>query len=434
MLHFSKIIKAFILIYLVLINFKAFADIANDPLPEPLTLEYALQLADSPHPDILIAENYLSFAKDSTKLAESEIGFNVGIDARARIIEPPDVLADYGREDHQAKLFVSKSIYDFGRTSYNVSSKIQNEEIAKLGLEQVKQQRRIDIMQAFFDVLRADLLFARDNEAMAIAFIQFDRAKERQSLGQLSEIDVLEKRNQYLSVREDRYKSEARQRVTRMKMSVLLNKPNQVVSKYLPPKLEYQKYKIVDLDVLKNSALENNSTLRMLRKELQQHQSELKSIRANKLPTITAEAETAVYSRDIGSNDAWRIGVTMSAPLYQGGKVTQLVALKQREIERVNLLIYKKEQEIKQEVLDLWLSLDALAAQLAASKSGSDYRELYLDKARSIYEMEVKTDLGDAMVKLTEAQMFQAETEFEIALVWEKLHQLTQMTLKEMRQ
>ena len=53
------------------------------------------------------------------------------------------------------------------------------------------------------------------------------------------------------------------------------------------------------------------------------------------------------------------------------------------------------------------------------------HRDLYLDRSRAIYEMEVKTDLGDAMVRLSEAQLADARNRFARALAWERLKVLT---------
>ena len=52
-------------------------------------------------------------------------------------------------------------------------------DVAWFGLLSSTDAQRLEIMQRFFDVLLADLSFARDNEAMAVAFIQFDRAEAR---------------------------------------------------------------------------------------------------------------------------------------------------------------------------------------------------------------------------------------------------------------
>ena len=47
-------------------------------------------------------------------------------------------------------------------------------------------------MRSFFDVILADLQYARDNEAMAGAYIDADRARDRHELKRLSDVDLLQ--------------------------------------------------------------------------------------------------------------------------------------------------------------------------------------------------------------------------------------------------
>ena len=58
-------------------------------------------------------------------------------------------------------------------------------------------------------------------------------------------------------------------------------------------------------------------------------------------------------------------------------------------------------------------------------RAQKDYRELDLDRSRALYELEVKTNLGDAMVEYTGAEREMVMTEFRIALAWEQIDNLT---------
>ena len=55
----------------------------------------------------------------------------------------------------------------------------------------------------------------------------------------------------------------------------------------------------------------------------------------------------------------------------------------------------------------------------------TDYREIYLDRSRALYELEVSTDLGDAMVRVTETEREKLATDYAIVLAWEKMDLLT---------
>ena len=412
----------------------AYAESDTPVLPDPLTLESALTFQSLPHPSIAIKERVLAQTKESLGLVESDTDIDIRAKAEARYIEPPEPLQDLGHEDHRVTITAQKTLYDFGRTSHISNSAQQDISIAELELSKSLQLHRLERMQAFFNVILADLGYNYDNEAMAIYFIQYDRAKERFELGQLSEIDVLQKQSEYMEVRRNRFQSEAKQRSTRVAMSEILNTPSQVISRFIPPKLNYAEYKVKDVDLLEAQALNNNFDLKILKKKRDKARALVHSLRANKRPVITAKAEAGVYSREIGSNDAWRLGVGVEIPLYQGSRVSKAVAVQNEFIQQINLQIQQKELQLKKEILSLWLDIDVLIKQRESTEVAVDYRELYLDRARSLYEMEVKTDLGDSMIALTSAARYQAETEFELAMKWEKLSYLTQMKLEDMSQ
>ena len=401
-------------------------------LPDPLTLEYALALAEKNKPVMTLAENNIAASRLQTQIQQSNMGASLSLKARARWIESPAALAHLGREDHAAKIVLNKPLYDFGRTSNRVQAGSKVEELNTLQLQQNMQTLRLQVMRAFFDVLLADLSYARANEAMAMGYIYYDRAKERQSVGQRSELDVLEKDSDYQASRQVRYESESQQRLTRNYLSLLLDRPGNLPSKLIMPKLEYHKKKIKPVENLQEQALKNNLTLAMLHQEISALSLQMKSIRAQRMPVLSAELETGVYEREIGSNDRWRAGVVFDMPLYQGGKVSAETALKKTEIDNLQIRVYQEEQLIKQQVLEHWLTLSDLSIQAVASNTLYDYREYYLDRARALYEMEVKSDLGDSMVELSAASFKVAEAQFEIAMRWEMLAQITQMSIEEM--
>lgn len=430
----SHILHVSLRFFLISVTTTGLAEVKNPPLPDPITLKSALSLLDEPHPSIEIKEHSLNQAELEKELVESNTDFDLRLDTQARYIDPPKIMRPYGREDHRAVIEAQKVLYDFGRTESSVSAANKNVQIAQLTLSKAKQLRKIDIMQGFFAVVLADLQYEYDNESMAIYYVTYDRAKQKQKLGQLSDIEVLRDQSEYMEVRRNRFRSEAAQRIRRVEFSILLNRPEQIISHFIQPKLDYAKYQLIDAEKLQTQAVANNLDLKILRKKRQQLKEEIQSIHAKRYPILTATAEAGLYSRGIGNNDAWRLGVGLEVPIYQGDRVSKAEAIKNEMVSQLNLEIYSKEQEIKSEVLSLVMDIGALKKQLESARVGMDYRDVGLDKARSLYQMEFKTDLGDSMVAMTGATKYQTETEFDIALKWEQLRYLTQMQLENMHQ
>ncbi|MEF3193885.1 MAG: transporter, partial [Halothiobacillaceae bacterium] len=73
---------------------------------------------------------------------------------------------------------------------------------------------------------------------------------------------------------------------------------------------------------------------------------------------------------------------------------------------------------------ELALDIDVLRKAAAGDKVREDYRELYLDRSRALYEMEVSTDLGDSMVQMSDARLRSMRTLFALSLAWAELDAL----------
>ena len=152
------------------------------PLPSPLSLEQALLIADEAHPERLLADAALEQARARYQQAGSIDDFELGLTAELRAVEPSDISIFQSHNDSLARINLSKQLYDFGRTAHAEAAAEAALSSREWQLLEVRQQRRLKVMEHFFNVLLADLQFARDNEELAIAFIRYDRAVNRQEL------------------------------------------------------------------------------------------------------------------------------------------------------------------------------------------------------------------------------------------------------------
>jgi outer membrane protein TolC len=354
--------------------------------------------------------------------SEAQDDLSISLEARARWVQPPSAYSDESIDDHKGSLFVRKSLYDFGRTGSLQQAARSEAQAMAIHYQSQRDQHRIDIMRAFFDVLLADQENFRDNEAMAIAFITLDRVRNRQELGQSSDIEVLEQESHYQSVRYRVLNSESRQRITRSHLANLLNRPGDLPADLVPPNLNQDNRTLPEYEQLLELAMQHNPTLHTLQLELQAAQDRVSSARSEKLPYLDGELEASTYSRELGSSDTWRAGVTLSIPIYNGGRVESAVAVAQAEVMRLRGELTRARQELRQALLQSWFELQRLQRQREQAQSELDYRELYLDRSRANYEMEVKADLGDAMVRLSDAQLALIKNDFDTALAWEHLH------------
>ena len=397
---------------------------AEPALPEPLTLEFALSLADEANPSVLRAEAGLAAALAGIDEQAGQSGINLGIDASARWLEPPTPLSALGNEDHRARLYARKRLYDFGRTPHLTTAARALAEAQRQLVLDTRTQRRLEIMERYFDVLLADLEFAHHNENMATAFIRYDRLRERKEAGQTSEFDVAQARSESQHVRAQRYAAQYDQRATRASLAIALNRPGLLSQKLLTPKASSVPGNVPDVEELQRQAQVYNPLLAALRAQLQSAQERRSATRAQYFPTLDAEAEIAKYSRDIGGNDHWRAALNLNIPLYQGGRVGAQVDGANAEVRRAEAELMARERAVAEAVLEAWMDLNKVKYQRDDTKAMLEYRGIYLDRSRTLYEQEVRADLGDAMVELTAAEFRKAQTEYRATLLWARLQAL----------
>jgi hypothetical protein len=215
-----------------------------------------------------------------------------------------------------------------------------------------EQQAQLLVLHRFFDVALADKAAARDNEAMAIAFIDFDRASTRMELGQTSELEVAELETEYQKVRTATFSSQAMQRNARSLLAIAMNRPGAFV----------EEVRLPDISALMNWEKPANE------------QEFYETIQSNNAVMRTLGNELGEGYRQIASS------------------------------------------YLRHATLELLLSIDLHQAKRQQADVLRHYRDLNLDRNRTLYEFEVKADLGDAMTMQTAARVEQMKADFNLVI------------------
>lgn len=395
-----------------------------EPLPQPLTLDHALSLSSTSDPLLQQQEAIHRRSLADRALIESEQGVDLRLKARLRWVGPSATAPDPGPDDHQIGLLATKQLYDFGRNKARVSAAGAESRSAHWLYLRAAEQRRITIMARYFDVILADMTYARDTEAMSVAYIAKDKLSNRYELGQASDLDLAKTEAAYQLSRHRQAVSSSRQRASRSLLAMAINRPTELPPEVSRPVLASLTRQLPEYEPLLERGIANNPLVLARRESVLAAEQRVAAARARRGPVIAGEMAASEYSRDKGSNDQWLAGLNMELPLYNGGAVSAAVARQQALYFQAQGQLQEAEQSVRQAILDEWLELTDLRVKLDQVRSGEDYRALYLDRSRANYEMEVQTDLGDAMVQLSNAELERLSTEFGIALAWARLDAL----------
>jgi len=390
---------------------------------ERLTLDEALAAVAAAHPDRRMAESDLALSRADRDQAGSRQDFSLFLDGSLRTGRRPD--GDW-EPDNIGRIVARKPLLDFGRTGQAVAAADQEIAARQADLLNIESLRRIDIMARYFDVLLADQQYVADNEFMTVAYLDWDKARERFELGIGNRPDLLRLEAFYQDWRERRNASLQRMRSARQKLAHAMYRPGKLPTALAEPVLEGNARPVPDYDSLLSWVMQKNPRVQALQAQLAATDSRLAAIRAERNPTLDAEVIGGGYSRESTTRDDLSAGLVFNIPLYQGGRVDARVARELAQKERRAAELEKLKLDLSDTLLATLQEIDWLRGSgRAAADKQVEYRDWVLERARAEYELELKTNLGSSMAETQAAQLRRKQVEFRLALALARLEALS---------
>ena len=389
-----------------------------------LTLEAALATAESAHPDLLLAQAERDSALADQHIANSQQDTSVDFEGILRSGRPTLGGQDFA-SDNSVRLTARKTLYDFGRSS-NAELAAQYELNAReADLTTALDNRRLEIMARYFDVLLADMQYTVDNELMSVYYVNFDQGKDRLAQGQISSVELAELESNYRDTLVKRNASAQRQRITRALLANAMNRPGDLPGELEDPELPGNQRTLPDYEALLPILLDNNPRLHAQQDMLAASQKRLESLRAETSPTLDAEIQAADYSRPSTTRDNLSAGVILSWPLYQGGRADSRVAREIARFDKLQASTEKLKMDLTQALLETCLDIAQLQSTArGAAQKYTEYRDLQLERSRGLYELELKSNLGTSMVETSDAKLRARRNEYQLALSFARLEAL----------
>ncbi len=392
-------------------------------MAEPLTLEEALASVVIAHPDRRVAESDLALARADREQASSRQDFSLFIDGSLRTGRRPD---DDWKPDNIGRIVARKPLLDFGRSSQAIDAADQEIAARQAALFNIENLRRIDIMTRYFDVLLADMQYAADNEFLAVSYVEWDKAKSRFELGQISKPDLLRLDATFQDVRERRNAGLQRARMTRQKLANAMNQPGKLPTELADPALKDNARPVPDYDVLLPWVMAKNLRVQTLQAQIAASDARVAAIRADRNPTLDAEVVGGAYSRESVTRDQVSAGLVFSIPLYQGARVDARVARELAQKERIAAELEKLKFDLSDTLLATLQEIELLrGSSRGAADKQMEYRDSALERARAEYELELKTNLGASMAEIQIAQLRRKQIEYRLALALARLDALS---------
>jgi outer membrane protein TolC len=396
--------------------------VTGGPLPEPLTLEAALDTAANPiHFELLAVDQRLEVVKAEMGIEQGNNDFSLDLTGRIREVGLSDEAFEGDEsDDSAASLILSKPLYDFG-----LQDSLKNKlELQLKALEYQKrlviERRRLQIMEKYFAVLNADNNFITENEALAIGFIRYDNALQDQELDLVPEIEVLRLQSAYEVTRQRRSLAAQQQRLTRAILAEAMGYPDQLPSDLEIPVIDTDRGLPEDLATLVDRALQFSLEAQVVQANTQAAQAGIGIAAATDNPSLGLELEASSYQRESRLRDDWRASLYIEIPLYSSSPAEKINLAKAH----YNQALANQQQlqsHLRLEVLKLWQHIQQLRLELLGKAVEQDYRDKYLDRSRAEYELEFKTDLGDSMVLYSRSNTERLQSLYAFELAYQRL-------------
>jgi outer membrane protein TolC len=396
---------------------------------ERITLDEALAAVSAAHPDRRVAESELALSRADRDLAASRQDFSLFLDGALRTGLRPSDVGPYSGEwksDNIGRIVARKPLLDFGRSSQAIAAADQEIAARQAALFNVESLRRIDIMARYFDVLLADQQYIVDNEFMTVAYLDWDKARERFELGIGSRPDLLRLDAFYQDWRERRNASLQRMRSVRQKLAHAMFRPGKLPTELDEPVLKDNARPVPEYESLLAWVMEKNPRVLALRSQAAAADARLAAVRAERNPMLDVEVIGGGYSRESATRDDLSAGLVFNIPLYQGGRVDALMARERAQKERSAAELDKLRLELADTLLATLQEIEWLrGSSRPAAERQIEYRDWALERARAEYELELKTNLGSSMAETQAAQLRRKQVEYRLALALARLEALS---------
>jgi outer membrane protein TolC len=396
-----------------------------EQLPEPLTLDAALNSARNPaHFELLEIDQRLQALSAELGIEQGNNDFRLDLTGRIRQVGLNDTADELDIDDDggdsAASLILSKPIYDFGLQDSLESSMGLQHHALELQKQLLIERRRLAIMEKYFAVLNADNQFLSENEALAMGFIHYDNAVQDHEIGLVAEIEVLRLQSEYEIIRQKRHLATQRQRLTRNILAEAMGYPGQLASDLEIPTIDTGRHIPDDIEILVTRAEQFSLEARVAMANTRAAQAAIKIADSADGPTLDLELEVSTYERETRTRDDWRAGLYIEIPLYAGSspaKVNLATAKYRQALAQQQQL----QSHLRLEVLRLWQQLKQLQLENQGQAIEQDYRDRYLDRSRAEYELEFKSDLGDSMVLYSRSNSERLQVLYAFELAYQRL-------------
>ncbi|GAB4273631.1 MAG: hypothetical protein Kow0092_28960 [Deferrisomatales bacterium] len=389
--------------------------------PTRLTLTAALEEALAHNFDVLRAQEKLAQLEGRVQEVKSRVYPQLGLESSYRRVYdesildtlegfiPPEV-----RPNYSLRATANQLLFSWGKVSTAIEIARDSLTQGELELDSARRQVKLDVHEAFYDLLLARRLVEVAEQTLAQRERQLDVARKRFEAGVVNEFEVIRARVDVANATTPVIQARNRVRQARDRLNNLLARPQ---GSPLEPegRLEYRPLEALTLDEVVDRAVRRRPELSALRVGREIARKNLKIARAEDKLEVNLTAEygySAEKFEDLNANrERWVAAVVMSLPLFDGWRTRGRVAQASSQVRDAEIAVRQLAEAV---ALEAKAALDGLREAeeiIRATRLTTGQAEKALELAEASYQYGVATflDVTDAQLGLAVAQRDHAQ-------------------------
>jgi outer membrane protein TolC len=372
--------------------------------PVELTLNESVNLALENNPQVKLAMLDEMRAEASLDEAEANRGFTLGYNYSMVRAKHEGFSAS---NDFSNSLALSLPLYTGGRLENAIDAAEIALESAKLGIDDTRQQLRMDTTNSYYSILQAQNQVTIYQQTVESLEEHLRNVKAQYHVGTVAKSDVLRSEVELADAQQVLIKAENARELSVSSFNNVVGLPLDTDVR-VTEELGYEKYDLVLADCIAY-ALEHRADGKQAQLAIDAAE-EYKSIaKSGYRPTITASASNGWSDTDFpGTEDeSWQIGAKMSWNIFDMGATKAQVRQADADLLSAKEMARQKLDAIQLEVRMAYLDVQEAEKRIHTSQVSVDKAEEDLKIAHVRYRAGVGTNLDvmDAQVALTTAKM-----------------------------
>ncbi len=368
------------IILCLLLSLSADAYASEIKFKDTITLDRAISIALSRHPEIKAAEGSVEIGK--SKVGQAEAGYYPGITINSGISRYSSTQSG-GNSNISGSVNINQNIYDFGRRESKVDIERRNLDSYQLDLTYVKNQIIYTVKKSYYTVLQAKEWLFVTEEILRQYEKHLDRARGFYEAGLKPKYEVTKAELDLANGRVNWIKADNALKIAFTSLKNALSMPD-------APDFDVKEEPLllsdpVNVEVLINKAMLKRQDLLALIARQKAQERRIDFEKSGYYPSLTGSAGYGFSGDRTPFDKNWNVGATLTAPIFSGFQTKHLVNEARASLLVIQSQIESIRQRITLEVKQAYFNALEAKQRIKAAEVSMRYAEQNLDLALGRY-------------------------------------------------